>query len=365
MKASTACRVGSAAIGLQVEVHRHPLPGARRGVVERKVLEETVVPFTFRLPDPQPESLVILAIPDVAEIDLHLPREEERVRRRKRGDRSARSLRDQQPIVRPDWHTRLVDYPAEPILLRLVAGIAPRHPRQQVAREAAQAPVVFVGDEVLLGLGNRFEPHEVRPTIHRELQAAVEDAHREPGKVDLEAGAIRLHGARRHSEGRVHPANLVWTAREIRISRAPPQSTSCFPDARHQKRRVPEGVPPLTVDHLRRDLDTDLLKILECLDFDPAHAARDLELRGQVLSQGRPLATPTSDRQIVNQRLPTLDTVAGSQLGPTLAPPRHREQVLIHGRREPIAGRVRRQIAVERIGAGRRCRQERHNNRKK
>ena len=96
---------GIGAVGAEVEVDRHPLLRARRGVVEREHLLDPgrVVPLgVFPLADAEREGLpVSLPVPDVAEVHLQLTGEEELVRRREDGDRTVLAPGDGEPVACP------------------------------------------------------------------------------------------------------------------------------------------------------------------------------------------------------------------------------------------------------------------------
>ena len=244
-----ACGLRGAGPG--VEVHRHPLHGARRRVVQREVLDVARVFFTIVLPHADAELVtLVVPVPHVTEIDVHFPCPEEGVGRRKRRDRPALAFCDQHAVGGPHRDPRVIRHAAEPVLLRVAAEVVPHHTRQRVGRKAAQAPFVDVGDRVLFGLGNRLHPHEVRVAIDREPQVAGEDAHRQARKGHLQARAIRLHAARRGGERRIHVTDFLRRARET-----PVPGISALGHAGNEKRRVPEDVPLLSVDHLLVDFD--------------------------------------------------------------------------------------------------------------
>src|SRR6266571_4121179 len=94
---------GSRIARAEIKVSRHALPGAGRSVVERKHSVDpgrVVALLTVGLSDAYSESLVaLLAIPDVTEIHLQLPREEKLVWRREERDRSAAAFCNRKPVA--------------------------------------------------------------------------------------------------------------------------------------------------------------------------------------------------------------------------------------------------------------------------
>jgi hypothetical protein len=92
-------------VGAEVEIHRHPLLCARRGVVEREHLlgPDRVVAFRILpLTDAEREGrLRVPAVPDVAEVHLQLTGEEELVGRREDGDRTVLAPGDGEPVACP------------------------------------------------------------------------------------------------------------------------------------------------------------------------------------------------------------------------------------------------------------------------
>ena len=141
---------GSPVVWAHVEVDRHPLQGAGRGVVEGEHLldpDRVVALGALPLADSQREGLVVvLAGPDVAEIHLQLACEEELVRRREECDRAVLALGDSKPVP-CSQDDRLPSLAARDLAcLWMTTDIMPEHPREQVRREAFQPTLVDVGD---------------------------------------------------------------------------------------------------------------------------------------------------------------------------------------------------------------------------
>ena len=68
-----------------VEIYRHPLPCAGRGIKEREIRNVFLEFLTISLPDANTVvRLAVLPIPDVAEVRVNLTSKEERVRGRER-----------------------------------------------------------------------------------------------------------------------------------------------------------------------------------------------------------------------------------------------------------------------------------------
>ncbi len=135
------------AIGAHVPIDRHALNRTGRRAVEREVLLVLLRLLAFGLADAERERLrAVLAIPVVAKIRLDLARPEERMRRRKDGDRPGARFRDDGAIGGLEDHRAVVDRAAEMIFLPGPRGVAPGQTRVRLNRHAGQPRVVLVGD---------------------------------------------------------------------------------------------------------------------------------------------------------------------------------------------------------------------------
>ena len=203
-----------AGVRARVEVHAHLLHGAGRRVVEREILRVARLFLALGHADAEAEPAIgVLPVPRVAQVRVLLAREEEGVRRRKRHERAASRFRGDQSVLRFHARQRRVDEAAEPVLLRAAAGVAPRDARRQIGRQPFQARVVLVRDPFFVRRGCRIHADQVRALVHRELQIAGEDPHRQSGEGDDQARAVRLHAARRRMKRRVGAADLRGRAR--------------------------------------------------------------------------------------------------------------------------------------------------------
>ena len=158
-------------------------------------------------------TVAVLAIPDVAEIQLDLAREEELVRRRKERYRSASGLEDRKPVARPQRHRIAVRASRQ---TRTSARPGPCRARSRVSRvgsESLEPGLVFVGDRRLLSLGDGFLPQQVRSLIHGEHQLAGEDAQK--------TRKARSPAARRQSS-----LCILWHGRWTCRGESPPASAA-------------------------------------------------------------------------------------------------------------------------------------------
>ena len=271
------------------------------------------------------------------------------------GQRPAFAFRDEHAILRANGDPVLVGDASELVLLGVATGVAPGDSRQQRRGEPFQAGLVLVRDGLLVSAGDRFHAEQVRAAIAGEAQASREDAHRQSGERHLEPRAVGLHSARSRRERRGGPANLLGIARcavdstdaAARAGRAAsPVDTRGWRRRRHHERRIPEGVPLVLLDHLRRDLDPEVFERLSLLRRHAPHAADDVVLRRQVLTQRGPCACRFPDRQLSNHGLAGIDCVSRAQLGSVLAFPRHREPVSLRNRCETRHRLVLREVTV-------------------
>ena len=146
-------------------------------------------------------------------------------------------------------HAGVVLEPAELVLLRIAAAIAPGDARRESRREPSQSRFILVGDRLLVGLRDRFHAKQVRAAIRREMQASREDAHRESREVHFNSRAVGLDAARIRFERRIGGADLLRFPRKtVHASvgsgrdRSPPRrrlalrSRSRLPSTRHHRR---------------------------------------------------------------------------------------------------------------------------------
>ncbi|MBW8867899.1 MAG: hypothetical protein JF610_11320 [Acidobacteria bacterium] len=198
-----------AGLGAGVEVDAHLLHGSGRRVVEREVLRVARFFLALRHADADPElALGVLAVPHETEIRVLLAREEERVRRRERGERAALRFGDDQAILRLHAGQCRVDDATELVVLHMPAGVAPGDARREIGGQALEAGVVLVGNPFFTRRRRRIHPDQVRPLVDGELQIARENPHRQTGERDDQAGAVGLHAARGRVEGGIGAANL-------------------------------------------------------------------------------------------------------------------------------------------------------------
>ena len=132
---------GDAVVGAEVEVDRHPLLRARRGVVEREHLLDpgrVIALGALPLADAEREGLPgVPPVPDVAEVHLQLTGEEELVGRREDGDRTALAPGDGEPVACPQD----VHFPASPAETSSDCGSPPdRHARGRVGACSGEKP---------------------------------------------------------------------------------------------------------------------------------------------------------------------------------------------------------------------------------
>ena len=159
-----------AGIRARVEIDAHLLHGSGRRVVQREILHVLRILFALRHADSDGEPpFRIFPVPHVAQIRVLLASEEERVRRRERGQRAAVGLGHDEPILRLHARERLVNDTAELVSLRMAAGVAPGDARREVGRESLQARVVLVRNPLLAGLRRRIHPQKVGALVNREL----------------------------------------------------------------------------------------------------------------------------------------------------------------------------------------------------
>ena len=123
-----------------------------------------------------------------------------------------------------------------------------------------------------------------------------------------------------------------------------------------EQRRVPERVPAVLRDHLRRQLDAGRAQRIRLLRGHAPHAGHDVVFGGQMFAEDRPGRTGRPDRQIAHERPSLDDLVARAKLGVAVAAPRDDEQIFRERGVESGSAFVMREIPPGRIRRGHRRR---------
>ena len=93
---------------------------------------------------------------------MRLARAVEAVRRRERGNRSARQVGDDQAIAAPHRGGILVDRATELLILPAVGEVAPDQRESRLDRQPLQPAVVLERHGLLIGLGDQHLANQVR-----------------------------------------------------------------------------------------------------------------------------------------------------------------------------------------------------------
>ena len=240
------------------------------------------------------------------------------MRRRERGNQSRLPFGDEHAARGFDRDDGVVDDAAELMMLRMAAGVVPRDARREIGREPLQSGFVLVRDPRFVRARHGVHPQQVCAAIRREAKASGEDAHRQTGERDLEAGAIALHAARRRLERRGRALDVGRRARRsddargrLRgAGRAPRHHVAHLGTIGHHERRIPERIPPVLLDHFRRQRDAGVAQWLRLLLRHAADAARHAIFGNQILSDHGPLPACFADRKIAHHRLTVVDPIS-------------------------------------------------------
>ena len=211
----TACCVARLSVGTQVEIDRHVLHGSGRRIVEREVIEfrarfsDAPVPHLVGnalrlcadLRDPagarrwRSDVLAVLAVVDVAEIGFDFAREEEFVRGREEGQRSAVRLRESPADCAP----AAPPGPGSPSPPKAYC-CQPRAVSRQTTRVSSSIakpfspPTYLYATDGSLVLAIGFLPQQVR---RRDIRCTASEPEKmpafTPGKRHLDARAVGLH----------------------------------------------------------------------------------------------------------------------------------------------------------------------------
>ena len=354
-------------LGTHIEVHGHALPRAWPRAVEREVLPRVLgsapgsrrVGFAVRLTHAErEETIAVLAIPHVPEIDFGFARPEERVRRRERGDRAAGGFDREHAIGGDQRHGRIVLRAAELIVLPEIRGVAPDDARRGLNRQALDARLVLVGDRRLVGLRNQLLPDQARAFVDRVLEPSRKHAGVDARKRDLDARAVGLHRAAPRLIRRRRAPDFFRLARQSRLvgdalerrRRIAVRGVA----SRDVQRRVPERIPLDSIDHVRRDRDAEIAQRSELLLRRAAQSRDDPELGRHVGGERDPVGAFAPHGQFPDCRRAAVVRQPQPQLLTVRAVPGQLEDVAAHrsseSRHRPVLG----QAAVQRIGVQRR-----------
>ena len=197
--------------------------------------------------------------------------------------------------------------------------------------------MIFVRDPRLIGRGEHFLLNQVAPFEYGILQAAVEHAELHAWKRNFEPHAVRFHVAPGHVIYGRGFSYFFGLARESRLVRhALGRRRISGPASRRAEieRRIPERLPPVLVDDVRRKVDAQSAERRDLLIAHASQTGHHAKIRSDVGRQHPPRPAAFAHGKLLDSRNAAGDDELEPQRLAAFGVPRHRQ---------PVDGRRRRQ----------------------
>ena len=233
-------------------------------------------------------------------------------RAKKHGQRSVAGAENHQAIARAHVDGIGVRRAAELVLLPAARSVLPGDACLVADRETLKAGFVDVGDGRLIRFRDGFLTQQIRSFVRGELHAAREKTERQSIERDADAIAIGRDLATVGVKLRRIATNFFGLARQIggvsgRI-------------AGDYQRRVPERVPFVGVDALRRG-QMQQRQLMQLRVGKAALARGDLKFRRKIPGELEPHAVLGLRRKFQDDRLAILDSELRAEIGLVFALP--------------------------------------------